>query len=104
MNSVNHCCHYQFLILSFLYYYFKLLSELKSVVEIAKLSFNLDSEVLQSEFDILMAKSMIFWTLISTVPDTNNTVNERWSSIYASIGNFILEKLGGHKSAKPCEI
>ena len=44
------------------------LSELKSVLEAAELSVDLDSEVLQSEFGILKAKSAIFWAPISTQP------------------------------------
>ena len=44
------------------------LSELKSVLEVAELSVDLDSEVLQSDFGILMAKSVIFWTPTSTQP------------------------------------
>ena len=80
------------------------LSELKSVLEVAELSLDSDSEVSRSEFGIFMAKFVIFWPPISTVPYTINTVNERPSSTCASMGNSILEKLGGHKSAKPCEI
>ena len=38
------------------------LSKLKFVLEVAELIIDLDSEVLHSEFEILIAKSMIFWT------------------------------------------
>ena len=79
------------------------LSELKSVLEVA-VSLDSDSEVSRSEFGILMAKFVIFYHQILTVPYTINTVNKRPSSTCVSMGNFILEKLGGHKSAKPCEI
>ena len=40
------------------------LSELKSVLEVVELIVDLDSEVLQFKFGILIAKSAIFWTKI----------------------------------------
>ena len=49
------------------------LSELKSVLEVAELSTDLNSKVLRFEFYILMAKSMIFWTPISPVYHTQTT-------------------------------
>ena len=52
------------------------LSELKSVLEVAELSVDLDYEVLRFEFGILVAKSVIFWIPISTIYHTQST---RWT-------------------------
>ena len=67
MNTWIHChdsYHYQSLIgdSELFLELLESLSELKLVLEVVELIVDLDSEVLQSKFGILIAKSAIFWT------------------------------------------
>ena len=81
------------------------LSELNLVQEVTEVSLDSDSEISQSECGILMAKSVMFWIPILTVLYVHNQHSELSpSSTCISIGNVSLEKLGGHKSAKPFAI
>ena len=75
------------------------LSELKLVLEVAELSLDSDSEVYRSEFCILMAKSVIFWTQVLTVPCTTNTVNERPHRLqHLFQWEFYFEKVRGSQT------
>ena len=75
------------------------LSELKSVLEVAELSLDSDSEVSRSEFGILMAKFVIFWPRFR--PSVHNQHGERKTVFNMCFnGEFYFGKARGSQVSK----